>query len=93
MGYTSSQPKNPKGFNLVVENEEPIGQLELTFKEYEGRGIGYINLYYLIPEKLGMGLGSLLHNYAINFFKDNCVSEYHLRVSPSNNHAIVFYWN
>ncbi|MEE3955986.1 hypothetical protein [Peribacillus frigoritolerans] len=26
--------KNPKGFILVVENEEPIGQLELTFKEY-----------------------------------------------------------
>ncbi|MCM3674872.1 GNAT family N-acetyltransferase [Peribacillus simplex] len=83
--------KNPKGFILVVENEEPIGQLELTFKEYEGRGIGYINLYYLIPEKRGMGLGSLLHDYAINFFKDNCVSEYHLRVSPSNDHAIAFY--
>ncbi|MGE6379236.1 GNAT family N-acetyltransferase [Peribacillus muralis] len=83
--------KNPKGFILVVEDEEPIGQLELTFKEYEGREIGYINLYYLIPEKRGMGLGSLLHDYAINFFKDSCISEYHLRVSPSNEHAIAFY--
>lgn len=38
-----------------------------------------------------MGLGSLLHDYSIKFFKDNYVSEYHLRVSPSNEHAIAFY--
>ena len=61
--------KNPKGFVLVVENELPIGQLELTVKEYEGKEIGYVNLYYLIPEKRGMGLGSLLHDYAIRFLR------------------------
>ncbi|MDM5222366.1 GNAT family N-acetyltransferase [Peribacillus sp. NJ11] len=87
---TTTVSQNPKGF-IVLENEEPIGQLELTFKEYEGREIGYINLYYSIPEKRGMGLGSLLHDYAINFFKASCVSEYHLRASPSNDHAIAFY--
>ncbi|MEE3955985.1 GNAT family N-acetyltransferase [Peribacillus frigoritolerans] len=38
-----------------------------------------------------MGLGLLLHEYAINFFKDSGVREYHLRVSPSNDHAIAFY--
>lgn len=83
--------KNPKGFVLVVDNEEPIGQLELTIKEYKGKEIGYVNLYYLIPEKRGMGLGSLLHEYAIKFFKNNKVSEYHLRVSPTNKQAISFY--
>lgn len=83
--------KNPKGLVLVVDNELPIGQLELTVKEYEGKEIGYVNLYYLIPEKRGMGLGSLLHDYAIRFFKNNHVREYHLRVSPTNNTAIAFY--
>jgi ribosomal protein S18 acetylase RimI-like enzyme len=81
----------PKGFVLIVENDVPIGQLELTLKEYEGKEIGYVNLFYLIPEKRGMGLGSLLHDYAIKFFKNNNVSEYHLRVSPTNEHAIAFY--
>jgi len=50
-GQTS---KNPKGFVLLIENGVPIGQLELTIKKYEGRDIGYVNLYYLIPEKRGM---------------------------------------
>jgi len=83
--------KNPKGFMLVAENDVPIGQLELTVKEYEGKVIGYVNLYYLIPEKRGMGIGALLHDYAIEFFKNNNVSEYHLRVSPTNKSAIAFY--
>ncbi|MGF6949093.1 RimJ/RimL family protein N-acetyltransferase [Neobacillus sp. B4I6] len=83
--------QNPNGFVLVVENDIPIGQLELTVKEYEGKVIGYVNLYYLIPEKRGEGLGSLLHAYAINFFENNNVSEYHLRVSPTNKQAIAFY--
>lgn len=65
--------------------------LELTVKEYEGKEIGYVNLYYLIPEKRGVGLGSHIHEYAIKFFKNNNLSEYHLRVSPTNKHAIAFY--
>jgi GNAT superfamily N-acetyltransferase len=83
--------KNPKGFVLVVENEVPVGQLELTVKEYVGKEIGYVNLYYLVPEKRGMGLGSLLHAYAIQFFKEHGLNEYHLRVSPTNTHALTFY--
>ncbi|MFB7142827.1 GNAT family N-acetyltransferase [Gottfriedia sp. NPDC056225] len=83
--------QNPKGFVLVVENDIPIGQLELTVKEYRGKVIGYVNLYYLIPEKRGEGLGSLLHTYTINFFENNNVNEYHLRVSPTNKQAIAFY--
>ncbi|QKE76107.1 GNAT family N-acetyltransferase (plasmid) [Arthrobacter citreus] len=83
--------QNPNGFVLVVENDIPIGQLELTVKEYDGKVIGYVNLYYLIPEKRGEGLGSLLHVYAINFFETNNVSEYHLRVSSTNKQAIAFY--
>jgi len=83
--------KNPKGLVLAFENELPIGQLELTIKKYEGKEIGYVNLYYLIPEKRGRGFGTQLQQYAINFFKNNNVSEYHLRVSPANKQALAFY--
>ena len=40
----------PDGFILLMEKGVPIGQLELTVKDYEDSKIGYVNLYYLIPE-------------------------------------------
>jgi ribosomal protein S18 acetylase RimI-like enzyme len=39
----------------------------------------------------GQGKGKELHNYAKQFFENNKVREYHLRVSPSNSTAIKFY--
>lgn len=68
-----------------------LGQLELSVKEFQEKKIGYVNLYYLVPEKRGFGKGQELHNYAKQFFKDNQVQEYHLRVSPTNTAAIKFY--
>nr|WP_279326035.1 GNAT family protein [Bacillus sp. FJAT-47783] len=65
-----------------------IGQLELSIREYNDTNIGYVHLYYLIPEKRGKQIGNELHNYAMNFFQKQNVSEYHLRVSPQN---IKFY--
>jgi len=83
----------PNGFMMVMEDEWPIGQLELTLTEYEGRRIGYVNLYYLIPDKRGFDLGRKMHEYALNFFRENGVQEYHLRVSPTNSPALSFYQN
>lgn len=74
----------------MEEDRKYIGQLELTVREYEGIDIGYVNLYYLIPEMRGKGRGKELHSYAMQFFENNKVSEYHLRVSPSNAAAIKF---
>ncbi|MDM5199811.1 GNAT family N-acetyltransferase [Fictibacillus enclensis] len=81
----------PKGFVLVEKERKYIGQLELTVREFEGNDIGYVNLYYLIPEMRGKGRGKELHRYAMQFFENNKVSEYHLRVSPSNTAAVKFY--
>jgi len=81
----------PNGFVLVVEDNKYIGQLELTIREFEGEKIGYVNLFYLIPEMRGIGKGKELVHYAKRFFMDYEVSEYHLRVSPSNNQAGKFY--
>lgn len=81
----------PHGFLLVKENDQAVGQLELSIREFEGKNIGYVHLYYLIPDKRGSGLGKHLHDYALDFFKKQNVKEYHLRVSPSNKQAINFY--
>lgn len=81
----------PKGFVLVEEKGKFIGQLELSIREYEGQKIGYVHLYYLIPEMRGKGKGAKLHEFAKQFFFNNNVKEYHLRVSPSNSSAIQFY--
>lgn len=81
----------PKGFVMVKEDEKYIGQVELSIREYKGKDIGYVHLFYLIPEKRGAGKGKALHQYAMQFFKNYDVKEYHLRVSPFNTHAYMFY--
>lgn len=81
----------PNGFVLAKENDETVGQLELSIREYNGKNIGYVHLYYLIPEKRGCGLGRELHQYTWHFFKRNSLHEYHLRVAPANKRAIQFY--
>ncbi|WP_101844706.1 GNAT family N-acetyltransferase [Halobacillus sp. Marseille-P3879] len=81
----------PGGFVLVEEDKRYIGQLELSIREYEGKMIGYVHLYYLIPEMRGKGKGKELNEYAIKFFKEHHVSDYHLRVSITNTSAINFY--
>lgn len=81
----------PEGFVLLKENNETVGQLELSIREYKGKHIGYVHLYYLIPKKRGEGLGEELNQYARNFFKQNDLHEYHLRVAPGNKQAIKFY--
>ncbi len=81
----------PDGFMAVKDAGKIIGQLELTIREYEGKKIGYVHLYYLIPNERGNGKGRMLHQYAAEFFEKNGVREYHLRVAPKNHAAIKFY--
>lgn len=81
----------PDGFVLALEDNKPVGQIELSIHSYEGRTIGYVNLFYLIAEKRGMGLGGQLQHYAMDFFRKRGVREYHLRVAPDNGQALAFY--
>jgi len=85
--------KFPDGQVIIEKDQEPIGQMELQIREYEGTEIGYVNLFYLIPEYRSKGLGKELVRYAENFFRQFNVSEYHLRVSPDNQRAISLYTN
>lgn len=81
----------PDGFLLAEEEENPVGQMELSIREYEGKTIGYVNLYYLAPEYRGKGKGQELHGYVQRFFNRHETKEFHLRVSPANRAAIRFY--
>ncbi|SFE29768.1 Ribosomal protein S18 acetylase RimI [Lentibacillus persicus] len=81
----------PEGFVLAKEDNKFVGQLELSIRKYEDKEIGYVHLYYITPEERGKGKGQELHDYAKQFFKSNNVSEYHLRVSPTNTSAVKFY--
>lgn len=83
--------KFPDGQVIIEVEHRPIGQMELHTTEYGGTEIGYVNLYYLIPEYRGKGLGKKLVHYAENYFRQLKVAEYHLRVSPTNQTAIHLY--
>ena len=85
--------KFPEGQVIIEKDNLPIGQMELQIREFDGKEIGYVNLFYLIPEYRGKGLGKDLIRYAEDFFRKSNVTEYHLRVSPTNERAIRFYNN
>jgi len=51
----------------MKKSNQPIGQLELSVRDYEGKDIGYVHLYYLVLEKRGLGMGKDLHDYALDF--------------------------
>lgn len=81
----------PDGFVIVMYEGKVIGQLELQVQYDECRRIGYVNLYYLIPEYRDKGFGLYLKEYAEEFFRKHRCPEYQLRVSPTNKRAIHFY--
>lgn len=85
--------KFPNGQVIIEKDNLPIGQLELQIRDFDGKEIGYVNLFYLIPEYRGKGLGKDLIRYAEDFFRKSNVTEYHLRVSPTNERAIHLYTN
>src|SRR5699024_12680722 len=47
----------PDGFVLAKERNLPIGQLELSVRDYEGKDIVYVHLYYLIQNKSSNEVG------------------------------------
>ena len=50
-----------------------------------------ISLFCLVPALRGTGYGQQLTQYAEGVFRRHGVSEYHLRVSPTNEPALHFY--
>jgi ribosomal protein S18 acetylase RimI-like enzyme len=83
--------KFPGGLAIVEKDNQPVGQIEMQIREEDNQKLGYVNLFYLIPEYRGNGYGAELIDYAEDYFSKNGISEYHLRVSTSNKRGIAFY--
>lgn len=79
----------PQGFVHVWERGEIIGQMEM--RPRGNPPFGYINLFYLVPEVRGSGLGRSLHHYARSVFTSLGFDRLQLNVSPSNQRAIAYY--
>lgn len=79
----------PEGFVLAFDGDTCVGQLELEVPY--GLPRGYINLFYVVSERRGQGIGRLLHQYAERYFRSWDARQIDLHVSPTNIQAIRFY--
>lgn len=84
--------KNPMSAMHVWEGDCIIGQLELTIREDDlKREFGYVNLFYLIPEKRGTGIADNLNAYVQDYYQRLGISRLRLTVSSENARAIGYY--
>ena len=81
----------PEGYVMLEDHGRIVGQIEMHPRDFEGKRIGFVSLFYLVPELRGNGYGKQLTNYAEDIFRRHGVKEYHLRVSPTNEFAVRFY--
>jgi ribosomal protein S18 acetylase RimI-like enzyme len=79
----------PEGNAHVWHGERLIGQTEMRLEEEPG--VGYVNLFYLLPEWRRRGLGWRLHQHAVEVFAKRGMSAMRLSVSRTNEPAIAFY--
>lgn len=81
----------PDGFLLMEHDGKVVGQLEVETITYQGRQVGYVDLFYLIPGYRGKGYGKIQVDRAESYLRSQGMLEYHLRVSATNKYAIRFY--
>jgi ribosomal protein S18 acetylase RimI-like enzyme len=79
----------PEGNCHLWHGERIIGQTEM--RASEDPRMGYVNLFYLVPEWRHRGLGRLLHDHAVAVFTARGKRGLRLSVSRVNAGAIKFY--
>jgi RimJ/RimL family protein N-acetyltransferase len=79
----------PEGNSHLWHGDRIIGQTEMRLSDEPG--MGYVNLFYLVPEWRGKGLGRLLHEHAVQVFAARGLRGIRLSVSHTNEHAMRFY--
>jgi len=79
----------PEGNCHVWHGDRIVGQTEMRFAD--DPGVGYVNLFYLLPEWRHRGLGRLLHDHAVAVFAARGCRAIRLSVSRSNERALAFY--
>ena len=79
----------PEGNAHVWHGDRIIGQTEMRLEEEND--VGYVNLFYLLPEWRKRGLGWRLHQHAVDVFTKRGMKAMRLSVSRTNEPAIAFY--
>lgn len=72
------------------QGDRIIGQMELGTLKTDS-SVGYVNLYYLIPEFRGTGVSKALDDYAVRYLKSKGHKTARLAVSPTNSRALRYY--
>jgi ribosomal protein S18 acetylase RimI-like enzyme len=82
--------RQPLGHVHVWSEQQIVGQLEMIVRATTPP-LGYVNLFYLAAEWRGLGLGSALHQYVVEFMRSAGVALAQLSVSPTNARALAYY--
>lgn len=80
----------PAGHVHVWDEAKIIGQMEMLIHQTNPVR-GYVNLFYLVPEARGQGIGAALHAYFLEFMRCGGARLARLSVSPSNVQALAYY--
>ncbi len=82
--------EEPAGHVHVWRGDEIVGQLEMRVRPGEPP-VGHVNLFYLLPEQRGSGLGDALMDFTREFFVSRGVPLVTLYVSPRNARGLAYY--
>jgi GNAT superfamily N-acetyltransferase len=82
--------QHPRGHVHLWKGDAIVGQLEMAVGNW-GDGRGYVNLFYLVPEVRGTGLGDRLHQYFVDYMRTEGAWIARLRVTASNRRAVAYY--
>lgn len=80
----------PAGNAHVWSGDRIVGQAEMRLVE-EDAALGYVNLFYVVPELRRQGLGRLLHRHAVSVFSGLGKRAIRLSVAARNAEALAFY--
>jgi GNAT superfamily N-acetyltransferase len=83
---------HPEGHVHVWDGVRLVGQMEMTVhRDREGIVSAYVNLFYLVPDLRGRGLGAVLHERFRAHMAQAAAQRARLSVSPTNTRAVAYY--
>lgn len=80
----------PGGNAHLWSGERIVGQAEMRLVD-DDPALGYVNLFYVVPELRRQGLGRLLHRHAASVFSALGKRAIRLSVAARNAEALAFY--
>ena len=78
----------PEGCVHAYLGDRIVGQLEARIRNPE---LGYVNLFYLVPDCRGTSLGEELHKYLELTMRSRSIKRVQLTVGTGNARAMAYY--